>query len=258
MLALWLDGVLSVDALQGARRVVARHEILRTVYRNDNRWLTQHVLNRVDVRLAVQDVTDSDLEPAVRAEHSTPFDLATEPPLRAKLLRLGERRHVLVLTLHHIASDGWSNAILYREISAGYRGEGGAAPAELQFADYAAWERTYFAGDALDRELEYWTAELAGAPTLHSFPLDRPRPPVRSRRGDVVVQRLDADLTSRIALLARDADATLFMVLHAAFATLIGRYSGQSDVVIGTALANREARGVRWSDRSNPVALRRT
>jgi amino acid adenylation domain-containing protein len=268
MLALRLDGVLSVDALQGAlARVVARHEILRTVYRNDNRRLTQHVrgtvdavdsVDTVDVRLAVQDVTDADLEPTVRAEHSTPFDLATDAPLRAKLLRLGEHRHVLVLTLHHIASDGWSNAILYREISAGYRGEGGTAPAELQFADYAGWERTYFAGAALDRELDYWTAELAGAPTLHSFPLDRPRPPVRSRRGDVVVHRLDADLTSRIASLARDADATLFMVLHAAFATLIGRYSGQNDVVIGTALANRERPEVSTvvGPFLNPVALR--
>ncbi|HEU4560861.1 MAG TPA: amino acid adenylation domain-containing protein, partial [Longimicrobium sp.] len=166
------------------------------------------------------------------------------PLFRAALLRLGEEDHVLLLSMHHVVSDGWSMGVFFRELSALYAAyrDGGESPlAELavQYADYAVWQREQLAGEVLDRQLAYWKERLAGAPELLELPTDHPRPLVQTYRGALVPLGLSLELLERLQALGRTEGATLYMTLLGAFQVLLGRYAGSDDVVVGSPIAGR-------------------
>jgi amino acid adenylation domain-containing protein len=177
-------------------------------------------------------------------EGQRPFDLEQGPLLRAAVVRLGERDHLLLLTLHHIVSDGWSAGILLRELETLYESAFLSRPSPLpelpvQYADFAEWQREWLKGEVLEGLLGYWREQLAGAPPVLELPSDRARPAIQSFRGAVEPVRLSAGLIDRLHEIGREDGVTLFMTLLAAFQVLLGRTSGQTDLVIGSPIANR-------------------
>ncbi len=185
---------------------------------------------------------EADREAAVlretEAEARRPFDLASGRPIRATLLLLDEGTHRLLLTLHHVVSDGWSLGVLYREIEALYAGsELPALP--IQYADYAAWQRAWLSGEVFARELAFWRARLDGAPRALDLPADRPRPPVPSHRGARVAFTVPAAVAKGVKDLSRREGATPFMTMLAAFDVLLHRFTGQDDLLVGTPIAGR-------------------
>ncbi|HET7451575.1 MAG TPA: amino acid adenylation domain-containing protein, partial [Thermoanaerobaculia bacterium] len=246
--ALRLCGPLDVDALRRALdAVVARHEALRTTFRSVDGEPMQIVGAPAPVACPIVDLSGAEpheVQRRIDEETGRPFDLSRGPVLRALLLREGEDRHVLVLTIHHIATDGWSVSILFRELAAAYGAiRRGAAPVfsplRIGYTDFSVWQRRRFSGRALDAELEYWKRELAGAPPVLDLPTDRPRAGVPTWRGATHVAMLPAELVNALRFLGRMERATLFMTLLAAFQTLLHRYSGQEDVLVGSPIANR-------------------
>ncbi len=246
--ALRLAGPLRPAALAAALSgVAARHEALRTVYPEAAGEPVQRVLPAAPVPLPRIDLAalpaagrETEAGRLATAEAARPFDLARGPVLRAALLRLAEGDHVLFLSLHHIAADGWSIAVLVRELVALYgSADATLPPLPLQYVDYALWQRRWLAGAALDSQLAFWRERLAGAPPLLELPTDRPRPPFQRLQGASEEIRLDAGLAAELGALARRSGATLFMVLLAAFQTLLARLSGQDDVVVGSPVAGR-------------------
>jgi hypothetical protein len=249
--AVGLEGDLDVPALEGSlREIVRRHEVLRTRFPLRAGRPVQEIAPAVDLRLPVVDLEG--LEPRRReaaaralahAEALRPFDLARGPVFRAWLVRLGRREHALLATLHHIASDGWSTGVLRRELGHLYEaltrgGEPSLPELPLQYADYAAWQRSWLDAGGLTMETEYWRRRLAGMPEVLELPADRPRPAVRSIRGAGHSFVLPGALAETLRALGRREGATLFMMLLAAFQALLGRYSGE-DVAVGTPVAGR-------------------
>jgi amino acid adenylation domain-containing protein len=252
--ALRLAGPLDAAALERALgEVVCRHEALRTVFRAAGGGEPvqvilpaprPYVLPVADLRGLAPGAREAELERRARDDARRPFDLATGPVFRAELVRLGEEDHALLLCMHHVASDGWSMGVLYRELGDAYGAFAGGRPSPLpalpvQYADYAAWQHRHLRGEVLDGELGYWRGRLAGAPTLLELPSDRPRPPVQDFRGAVATAAYPPDLARALAALARDEGATLYMVLLAALQLLLSRYSRQNDVVVGSPVAGR-------------------
>ncbi|WP_368857955.1 amino acid adenylation domain-containing protein [Streptomyces sp. 43Y-GA-1] len=249
-LAVRLTGELDADALRLALGdLVARHEALRTVFPDDDGVPRQQVLDFWVPGLGLVDVTEDEVAGELRDAVSVPVDLAVDPPLRARLLRLGEREHVLSLVVHHIAADGWSLAPLARDLSAAYaaRLAGGVPewrPLPVQFADYTVWQREVL-GDETDpespiaRQLSYWYETLSGLPDEIDLPADRPRPPVPGYRGGTVEFAFDAGLHGRLTALAREANVSLFMVVQAGLAALLHRLGAGSDIPLGTPVAGR-------------------
>ncbi|MFD5432637.1 amino acid adenylation domain-containing protein [Kitasatospora sp. NPDC127067] len=243
-LALRLRGPLDPAALEAALGdVVHRHEALRTVFGEHDGTPYQRVLDAPATGL----LTVTDRPSDELAGHT--FDLATDLPVHAYLRPEGAEEHVLVLVVHHIAGDGASLGPLYRDLTDAYRARlaGDAPPWEplpVQYADYALWQHELL-GDQddpespLSRQLAHWREALAGAPEELPLPLDRPRPPVASHRGAVVPLEFDADLHARLTALAAEHGVTLFMVLRAAYATLLHRFGAGTDLPIGTPLAGR-------------------
>ncbi|HTE55678.1 MAG TPA: amino acid adenylation domain-containing protein [Kofleriaceae bacterium] len=184
---------------------------------------------------------DRSIEQEIRAEAARPFDLARGPVVRGRLLRLADDDHVLLVVVHHIVSDGWSGMILLGELGRLYAGE--QLPAlPVQYADYAVWQRQRMQGERLEGQLAHWRAELAGAPPETTLPVDRPRPRVQTFRGEVVDRRLDPALVARLRAVGRASGATPFMTLLAGFDVLVSRWSGQTDVVVGTPVGGRPLR----------------
>ena len=237
-----LSGPLDVGDLRAAlTEIVRRHEVLRTVFSDESGAPVPCVLPPAPVPLPVTDLRDRDdhavaLRCAADAHARQPFDLSAGPLLRAGLVRLAGERTALILTMHHIVTDGWSLDLLTAELEALYHGRTLPAPA-LQYSDYAAWECERTTGEWLDRELAHWRAVLDGAPDVLELPGARVRPPVPTQRGDIIRFRIgDAEALRE---LAREHDATLFMVLLTAFTVLLARHSGAPDVVVGTPVAGR-------------------
>ncbi len=246
-----LEGALDVDALRrSVGTIVARHENLRTTFEATDRGLVQIVAAPTDVPLPVEDLTDlpaeeGDSEATRRAttEARRPFDLEGGPLVRAALIRLSSKEHLLTVTAHHIATDGWSLDVFTRELSAIYRAIAAGKPSPLpdlpiQYADYAVWQRGRLGGSALDTEVAYWRRKLDRVATLR-LPTDRPRPEAPTYRGAFEEVAIPADLVERVTALARAERATPFMALLAAFQVLLSRHSGQDDVAVGTAVAGR-------------------
>jgi len=180
----------------------------------------------------------------LREEAARGFDLARGPLFRAHLYRMAADIHVLLLTMHHIISDGWSIGVLFRELGEFYaslsRGQSiSTPPLRLQYRDFARWQRGWLQGDVLEKMLGYWRARLAGVPQVLELPTDRPRPAVESFRGAACSFALSPDLSEGLRSLSQRAGGTLFITLLSGFALLLARYSGQQDLVIGSPVANR-------------------
>ncbi|HEX3126552.1 MAG TPA: amino acid adenylation domain-containing protein, partial [Thermoanaerobaculia bacterium] len=242
-----LAGRLDVSALAAALGgVVRRHEALRTVFSHGPGGLVQEIVPEpstplpvVDLRALPAERRSAEARRLGVEQGSRPFDLARGPLLRTLLLRLDDAEHVFALTLHHIVADGWSVGVLVRELAALYQGRP-LAELPIQYPDYAAWQRDWLRGEALTGELAWWRDRLSGVPDFLPLPADRVRPPVQRFRGGAQRDRLPAEIESGVQLLARREGATPFMVLLAAFDTLLARYTGQEDLVVGTPVAGRD------------------
>jgi amino acid adenylation domain-containing protein len=250
-IALRLTGTLDVAALRETlSTIVSRHAALRTTVGRAEGEPVQLIAPAAPQPLQIIDLQTHD--PAEREtaalrlvaeEIERPFDLGRGPLLRTTLIQLGPREHMLLLLMHHIIGDGWSLGVLVQEVAALYPAYASGRPALLpelpiQYADYAVWQRQWMAGDLLDREIAYWRERLADAPPTLELPTDRPRPALQTSAGATHSTQLPHVLAELKAIGEREG-ATLFMTLLAAFYTLLYRYSGQTDLVVGTPIANR-------------------
>ncbi|HYR12414.1 MAG TPA: amino acid adenylation domain-containing protein, partial [Longimicrobium sp.] len=252
-----LGGALDEAALERALgEIVRRHESLRTVFAEADGAPVQVIAPFGGFALPVEHLSGlsaADREAAVRRrageEARRAFDLSAGPLFRATLLRLGEEDHVLLLSMHHIVSDGWSMGVLFRELSALYEAyrEGRESPLPelpVQYADYAVWQRAQLEGEVLDRQLGYWRERLADAPALLELPTDHPRPAMQTFRGAYERIELPGELLERLQALGRSEGATLYMTLLGAFQVLLSKYSGSGDIVVGSPIAGRTRREV--------------
>ncbi|HEV8580076.1 MAG TPA: non-ribosomal peptide synthase/polyketide synthase [Thermoanaerobaculia bacterium] len=245
-LAVHAEGRLDARRLAAALSALARrHEVLRTVFAERGGEPVQVVMPAAEVPLPSVDLRDLpaasrqlEAQRLTAEEAVRPFDLARGPLLRCLLLQLDTERALLVLNLHHVVTDGWSMGVLVREINALYAG---SSPPELpvQYADFAAWQRRWLAGETLDRQLAWWRERLRGAPSALELPADHPRPPVLSQRGAEHRFTLAGELSHGIAELARREAVTPFMVLAAGLFALLLRLTGQRDLTVGSPIANR-------------------
>ncbi len=233
--ALRLTGPLDVPRLAAAfNELISRHETLRTCFPAEQGSPVQSIAPAAPITLTAEDVSELHLE----QESDRPFDLTRGPLLRVRLYRLAPEHHILFLNLHHIVSDGWSFGVLYRELRDLYAGK--QIPAlPIQYADFAQWQRASLTGERLDRQVDYWRAQLAGASPLLELPLDRPRPAQQTFRAGNHVFVLEASLTEKLKRFSREEGVTLFMTLLAGFQVLLARYTGSTDISIGTPIANR-------------------
>ncbi len=255
--AIRLRGPLDVAALeQTLNEVVKRHETLRASFFVVEGQPAQFIAPELHVNLPLIDLRELSPENreaemlALAAEQARkPFDLAHAPLLRASLVRLDKEEHVALFTQHHIVSDAWSMDVFIREVGALYESFAAGRRAQLpeldiQYADYAAWQRQWLRGEALDQLLSYWKGQLGDAPSVLELPTDRPRPQVHSFRGASHNFELSSELKHKLDELNRREGVTMFMTLLAAFNTLLARYSGQDDIVVGTPIANRSRREI--------------
>ncbi|MFQ6324698.1 amino acid adenylation domain-containing protein [Nocardia sp. CWNU-33] len=253
-LAVRLSGALDIDALRAAARdLVARHEVLRTVYPEIDGEGTQVVLPIDDSRavpeLDVVPTTTAELAELVIGVAVSGFDVALAPPIRLRVFRLSESEHVLVCIVHHIAGDGFSMGPLTRDLIAAYSDRARGAQPQLpqlavQYADFAIWQREVLGAEddpesLLAKQIAFWRDELAGLPEQLELPADRLRPAVMSNRGDFFDFDIDAETHAALNRLAQKHNSTLFMVVHAALAVLLARLSGTRDIAIGTPVAGR-------------------
>ena len=231
--------------------VVRRHEALRTSFANVDGQPVQVIAPPHPLDVPVVDLAELP-EPERRAEvrrmaeeeGKTPFDLERGPLLRASLLHLSDQEHVALFTVHHISSDGWSMDVLNREVTTIYEAYKLGQPSPLpeltiQYADFAVWQRQWLQGEVLDKQLNYWKKQLAGAAPLLELPTDRLRPAMQTYRGLVYGVRVSPTVVKGLRDLCRQEGATLFMTMLAAFKVLLSRYSGQDDIVVGTPISGR-------------------
>jgi amino acid adenylation domain-containing protein len=249
--AVRLSGQLDIEALRRTLTEVARrHESLRTSFVLVENDPVQVIGEAGEVELEVIDLSGEEeaREAAARRlaeeEAQRPFDLSRGPMLRTQLLRLGETEHVVLFTMHHIITDGWSMGLLVKEVATLYSAYIQGLPSPLperaiQYADFAHWQRNWLQGEVLEEQLSYWRRQLAGAPALLELPTDRARPAVQSFRGAHHRFSVSEELTEQLQELSRREGVTLFMTLLAAFQTLLWRYSGERDIVVGADVANR-------------------
>ncbi|HEX8115893.1 MAG TPA: amino acid adenylation domain-containing protein, partial [Pyrinomonadaceae bacterium] len=251
-LALRLRGRLDVPVLgESLREIVRRHEVLRTSYAQAGGRPLQVIRESAEVDLQVVDLSGvAEGERGAEAlrlageEAQRSFDLTRDPVLRAVLFKLGADEHILALTIHHMAADGWSLGVLLKELAALYEafGRGAASPLPelpVQYADYAAWQREWMSGEVLEAQLGYWRRQLGGSLPLLELPTDRPRPAVQTFRGGRCALQIPAGVVRGLKSLGREEGATLFMTLLAGWQTLLSRYSNQQDVCVGTPVAGR-------------------
>ncbi|HEU4833563.1 MAG TPA: condensation domain-containing protein, partial [Pyrinomonadaceae bacterium] len=250
--AVRLKGDLNRRALElTLTEIVRRHEVLRTRFGTVSGRAVQVIEEAEPLTLAVIELSDLEIEEReaqvrewAAQEAATPFDLSRGPLLRVKLLRLGEQEHVVLMTMHHIVMDGWSLGILIREIATLYEAfiDGRPSPLpelSIQYADFALWQRAYLQGDVLEQQLKYWREQLAGAQTVLKLPADKPRPAIYTYRGATHRFILPEAVTAPLRKLSQEQGCTLFMTLLAIFKTLLYRYAQQEDILVGTAIANR-------------------
>lgn len=243
-----LKGNLNVDALsESLQTIINRHEALRTVFRKKDSNAYQYVQEKDlwELRL-VDDIIykkDDNLRNQVQQLIKEPFDLSKDHMLRATLIKLEDSEHLLLVTMHHIASDGWSMPVIVKEIASLYNSYDKGLPVglpslETQYADYAIWQRNYLQGELLDKKINYWKNKLTGVAALE-LPTDHQRPSVHTTRGEVKGFNISKELTDKLNALSQEEGVTLFMVLLASFKILLQRYSGQEDICVGIPIANR-------------------
>ncbi len=252
-MAFKVSGEFSLEAIQHSiNQVISRHSVLRTNLQIIDGQAYQLINPDNELTLEVVDLThlsvsrqQSEVVRLQNEEATQLFDLAEDLKLRACVLKLGANEHVVLMTMHHIASDGWSMGVLLEEVSRLYEAylEGDSNPLPelpIQYADYSYWQRTWFKGEILNKHREYWRNKLAGIPEVHQLPLDFPRPAAQSYQGDSLTLTLSRQVLAGLNDIASSQGASLFMVLHAAFSCFMYRYCDESDVVLGTPVAGRE------------------
>lgn len=251
-IAVRLRGRLDVAALErGFNQIVWRHESLRTTFRTVDGQPYQDIAPALQASLPLDDLSaiphtaqDSEVQRLAREEAHRPFDLVNGPLVRCRLIRLADAEHVLMLCMHHIVSDGWSMGVLFREIV--QLGQAFAAgqpdplpPLPLQYADFSIWQRDWLQGEVLETQMSYWKKQLGDAPAALDLPTDYERPAVQSYRGTRLPIAFSRELTAALQMLSRQEGTTLFMTLLAGFQALLACYGGQTDIVVGSPVANR-------------------
>ncbi|KAF9166965.1 hypothetical protein BGX20_000067, partial [Mortierella sp. AD010] len=249
-ISIHLHGTLNREALQQSMNdLFTRHEALRSVFVAVNGQPSMQILESkeltvdyIDLRYAVD--RDEQLLASTHKAVHTSFDLTQGPLVRVTLIQLADNEHILVLTLHHIISDGWSMGIMERELSQMYSAHCGSdsislPPLSIQYSDYAAWQQQWFSGDRLKDHADFWRDTLVGAPVLTELPTDRPRPDQQSMTGSSIPVSFDAELTASLNRISQKHGVTMFMTVLTAWSVVLSRLSGQDDIVIGTPSANR-------------------
>jgi len=249
--AVRLRGELDLEALgQAFNELARRHESLRTTFAAVDGRPIQVIAPSLTIDLPIDDLThlpeaDREAEALARLKNEArrPFDLAKGPLVRVALAKLGDREHVAIVNMHHVISDGWSIGVLVRDMAALYDAFSHNEPSRLpaltiQYADFAAWQSRWLVGDALRKQIDFWTKQLAGLPNLE-IPTDRPRPAIRAGRGGEAEAKLSGSLLASLKDLGRGEGATAFMALLASFQVLLARYSGQEDIAVGSPIAGR-------------------
>ena len=255
-LTLHLVGQLDYVALEKSlNQIIARHETLRTTFSEINGTPVQIIQPPFELELPIQNLSEltpseatTKLQQLLQQENELSFNLEIDPPIRAGLYQLGTTEHILQITLHHIASDGWSLTVLPKELSAIYTAAlfdkpSPLPPLPIQYADFAVWQKNYLQGQTLSSQLNYWKQKLLDLPQLQ-LPTDHPRPAVETFRGAGIPINIPAALTSKVKQLTQKQGTTLFMTLLAAFKVLLSRYSGQESIAVGTPIANRNYREI--------------
>ena len=248
-------GPVDTAALERAvTALVGRHEALRTVYRGEGGEPRQVAIapervavERIELSAATPESREAEAIALLRERARRPFDLSADIPFRAVLARLGEQDHLLLIVLHHIAADGWSVGVMFRDLAALYDEAVTGAPAALpplriQYGDFAAWQRAAVAGIELERQLSYWREQLGGPLPALELPTDRPRPALQSFEGAVFDALIPSSLVDRLRTTGQRHDATLYMTLLAGYQALLHRYAGQAEVIVGSAIAGRTRR----------------
>ncbi|QQE72803.1 amino acid adenylation domain-containing protein [Brevibacillus composti] len=250
--ALKFKGQLHLAALERSiHEIIRRHEALRTVFRVIDGQAVQVILPDLQLQLSVDKLhmlpaekREEELQRLKREHARQSFPLDEGPLMRARLVQVEEQEYVLLLTIHHIIFDGWSIGVFVRELASLYESyaqekEPALAPLPIQFGDFSLWQREQLEGEKLDKLLTYWRERLQGAPASLELPADRKRPPVQTFNGSTSTFTIPAALKKKVEELGQQEGATLFMTLLAAFNTLLYRYTGQTDLVLGTPIANR-------------------
>ncbi|MEP0859276.1 condensation domain-containing protein, partial [Trichocoleus sp. DQ-U1] len=251
-IAIRLTGFLNVKALEKSlNQIRQRHEVLQTRVIAVGGQPVQEKFSDLALNLPVIDLRELPenerqqvLEDAKKEEAQRPFDLSQEPLLRVKLLQLSETEHLMLFTMHHIVSDGWSRGVIIQELAELYEAFCQGKPSPLpelpiQYADFAAWQRQQLVGEVLETQLNYWKQQLTGASPILELPTDRPRPTVNTFRGARQFFTISPPLALSLRTLSQQSESTLFMTLLAAFNTQLYRYTGQQDISIGTPMTNR-------------------
>ena len=249
-----MKGKLNKDALEYAlQNIVNRHEVLRTVIKQEEGKAYQKIKDEGGWKLqyidgSVYKDNVAELQRYIEQLIAIPFDLSEDYMIRGHLISMSEEDHLIVVNLHHIASDGWSRSILVKELAELYESyeesrEVNLLPLPLQYADYAIWQRNYLQGEVLDKKLGYWKEKLDGVETIQ-LPTDYTRPAVQSTKGAAKEFQIEKDLSDKLLNLSQQNGTTLFMTLHAAFKVLLYRYSGQHDICIGSPIAGRQQKEV--------------
>ena len=245
-------GQLDITALQKAFNAVAeRHEAIRTRFSVQEGTPRQIITDNAKVPLIQHDLSNLDQESQksqvmqiIKKEAKAVFDLSKDLMLRARVLKLDHDKHLVLYTMHHIASDGWSGGILRNELSHLYAVHindrlNTLPKLPIQYADYAMWQRSWLDDSLMEQQLSYWQEQLAGAPLVHKLPLDRARPEIQTFEGQAVSRIVDETLTEKIVTQCKEHSVTLFMFLQTAFAVLLSKYSNEEDIIIGSPIAGR-------------------
>ncbi|MGJ5676043.1 MAG: amino acid adenylation domain-containing protein [Nostochopsis sp.] len=250
--AVRLEGQLNVEALQQSfNEIISRHEALRTNFQTREGQAIAVICETASLILPVFDLSElplnqqeAEVKKQTYKEAQKPFDLKGDLLLRVKLLRLSQEEHIILLTMHHIVSDGWSIDILVRELATLYQafcdGQPSPLPAlPIQYVDFAAWQRQWLQGEVLKNQTSYWLKQLENAPKVLELPTDYPRPAIETFRGSTYSFKLSEKLSFALNKFSQQQGSTLFMTLLAAFQTLLWRYTGNEDIVVGSPIANR-------------------
>ncbi|MGK7931603.1 MAG: amino acid adenylation domain-containing protein, partial [Microcystaceae cyanobacterium] len=255
--AIQLTGKLNIQALENSLNdIVKRHESLRTRFTTLEGEAVQiidseRIVNLEIINLETLEETQKQQQKQtlINQEASLPFNLANDPLIRSKLIQIDNDNYILLITMHHIISDGWSMGIFVQELSQLYIGyvqgkEIQLDPLPIQYPDFAAWQKEYLSGENLNKQINYWQEKLYGLPPLLELPTDHPRPPIQTFKGSHISFNLNKELSEKLTQLSQQQGVTLFMTLLSGFSILLSRYSRQEDLAIGTPIANRNRREI--------------
>ncbi|PMB52380.1 non-ribosomal peptide synthetase [Fischerella thermalis CCMEE 5201] len=250
--AVRLQGELNVKALQQSfNEIISRHEALRTNFPTREGQAVAIISEEKPLTLSILDISElpanqqqAEVKQLASQEAQQPFDISSDHLLRVKLLRLGEQEHIVLLTMHHIVSDGWSIGVLVQELVTLYQAFCNGQPSPLpelptQYVDFAAWQRQWLQTEVLETQISYWRKQLENAPKVLELPTDQPRPAIQTFRGATYSFKLSKELSKALNKLSQQQGSTLFMTLLAGFQTLLWRYTGQQEIVVGSPIANR-------------------